>query len=74
MDILIVIADVLYIISGIICGIGLFGNIYHKISERTSEILSNIAFVIVCISVFFLYISNITIIKEWHHWMLLIFY
>jgi len=53
---LISIGAILYIISGVICGISLFGYIYHKISEKTSKILSNVALGLVCISGIFSWI------------------
>lgn len=41
---------ILFIISGILCGIGLFGNLYHKISAKGEKKLSDVAFVILGIS------------------------
>lgn len=45
----------LFIISGIISGISLFGSIYNKISKVTSKELSDIAFAILCVSGGFLW-------------------
>ena len=40
----------LFIISGILSGISLFGLIYNKISKTTSKNLADIAFAILCAS------------------------
>ena len=56
MIVLAIIGAILFIISGIICGISLFGFLYHKISEKTSKILSDVAFGILCIGGIFTWI------------------
>jgi len=45
-----IIGAILYVISGILCGISIFGYLYHKITSKTSKTLSNIAFTLACIS------------------------
>lgn len=50
MMILAIIGVILFVVSGIMSGISLFGGIYHKISARTNKILSDISFGLLCIS------------------------
>lgn len=45
-----IISVILFVISGILCGISLFGYLYHKISAKTEKTLSDVAFGIICIS------------------------
>lgn len=50
MNILANIAVVLCIISSIVIGVSLFGDLYNKITKKASKLLSDIGFVLIFIS------------------------